>query len=189
MPRRRYRSWFGPPRRRRNWYTPEDLGPEQDARDAQDPSRRFFVYVLRTDYGHYVGHSARPRARLREHIEDPNSPVWGGNPELIWISRPFMTRRDAAGFEAAMKSLRQRRARRFAEIVGAEPQPFHRFERRRRPVAARQPAARRDGCGPPAVAVVSVISASARFVASLGVSFIRGRIKRTRPHAIPPDGS
>ena len=48
--------------RRRNWYEPEDLGSEQDVRDARAPDRRFFVYVLSTTrYGHYVGHSARPR--------------------------------------------------------------------------------------------------------------------------------
>ena len=112
--------------RRRNWYEPEDLGPEQDVRDARDPERRFFVYVLSTRYGHYVGHSARPQARLREHLGDTGSPVAGGDPRLIWVSRPFRTRQDAAGFEAALKALRQRRTTRFAEIVGVEPEPFRR---------------------------------------------------------------
>ena len=45
---------------------------------------------------------------------------------MIWVSRPFRARQDAAGFEAALKSLRQQRATRFAEIVGVEPEPFRR---------------------------------------------------------------
>ena len=148
---------FGP-RRRRHWYEPEDLGPEQDARDARDPSRRFFVCVLSTDsYGHYVGHSARPRARLREHQEDPDSPVAGGNPELIWVSRPFRTRRDAAGFEAAMKGLRQRRASRFEEIVGAPPEPF-RAPTRSHPGRS---AARAPDCAIPAFGVTSLALSAA----------------------------
>ena len=118
---------FGSGRRRRYRYEPEGLGPEQDARDARVLGRRYFVYVLSTtSFGTYVGHSARPQARLREHLSDPASPVAGGDPQLIWVSRPFRTRRDAAAFEAAMKELRQRRARRFEEITGVPAIPFRR---------------------------------------------------------------
>ena len=39
-------------RRRRRYYEPEDLGAEQDRRDAAIPNRRYYVYVLDTDYGH-----------------------------------------------------------------------------------------------------------------------------------------
>ena len=185
MPRR-YRL-FGPSRRRRNWYEPEQLGPEQDARDAQDPGRRFYVYVLATDYGHYVGHSARPRARFREHLTDPGSPVADGNPQLIWISRPLNTRNEAAGFEAAMKSLRQRRAKRFAEIVGAEPQPFR--ARRKAPVARKSTHVTsyrdRDGCGPLIPALMSVTASLIQFASLLTASFIRRSLSSVLRRAAP----
>ena len=33
---------------RKHYYEPEDLGHEQQRRDAADPNRRFYVYVLKT---------------------------------------------------------------------------------------------------------------------------------------------
>ena len=116
----------------RTYHEPEDLGPEQDRRDAAFPNRRFYVYVLHTDYGHYVGHTARVEERLREHLDGESASTAGGNPYRVWLSGPFMTRREAASFEAALKSLRDQRAAGFREITGLDPIPFAPPARRRR---------------------------------------------------------
>ena len=113
-------------RRRRRYYEPEDLGGEQDRRDAAIPNRRFYVYVLATDDGHYVGHTAHVGRRFREHQDGETESTAGSNPELAWTSGPLQTRADAAGFEAALKSLRDQRAPRFKEITGLDPIPFRR---------------------------------------------------------------
>ena len=111
-------------RRRRRYYEPEDLGHEQDRRDAAIPNRRYYVYVLETDYGHYVGHTAHVGRRLREHEDGETPSTAGSNPKLAWTSGPLKTRADAARFEAAMKALRDQGAPRFEEITGLEPVPF-----------------------------------------------------------------
>ena len=113
-------------RRRRRYYRPEDLGDEQDRRDAAIPNRRFYVYVLVTDDGHYVGHTAHVGRRLREHQDGEAESTAGSNPDLAWTSGPLQKRADAAGFEAALKSLRDQRAPRFKEITGLDPIPFRR---------------------------------------------------------------
>ena len=111
-------------RRGRRYYEPEDLGAEQDRRDAAIPNRRFYVYVLDTDYGHYVGHTAHVGRRFREHQDGETESTAGSNPELAWTSGPLRTRADAARFEAALKSLRDQGAYRYEEITGLEPIPF-----------------------------------------------------------------
>lgn len=113
-----------PMRKRRRYYEPEDLGPPQDRRDAADPNRRYYVYVLDTDYGHYVGHTSHVGRRVKQHQAGETPSTAGSRPELAWTSGPLRTRADAARFEAALKSLRDQRARRFEEITGLEPVPF-----------------------------------------------------------------
>ena len=125
------------PRRWRGYYEPEDLGGEQDRRDAAVAGRRFYVYVLETDRGHYVGHSARVRARAREHADGHSASTAGTNPELAWTSWPLETRAEAARFEAAMKALRDQRAERFREITGLAPEPCAYPSRRRRAASGR----------------------------------------------------
>ena len=83
-----------------------------------------------SNYGHYVGHTAHVGARLRQHRGDEVESTAGGNPALVWTSGPLATRRDAAAFEAAMKSLRDQHSPRFAEITGVTPIPW-RYGRRR----------------------------------------------------------
>lgn len=110
-------------RRRGHWHDPEHLDG-LEARDAELGRSEFYVYVLDTDYGHYVGHTANVGARLGAHTTDQVESTAGGEPELLWTSYPFRTRREAARFEAALKSLRDQRSERFEEITGLEPVPF-----------------------------------------------------------------
>lgn len=110
-------------RRRSNWHDPQHLEGLEE-RDAELGRNQFFVYVLDTNYGHYVGHTANVGARLGAHRSDQVESTAGAEPELLWTSYPFSTRRDAAGFEAALKSLRDQRSPRFQEITGFEPLPF-----------------------------------------------------------------
>ena len=121
-------------RQRRGYYEPEDLGAEQDRRDAAVAGRRYYVYVLETDRGHYVGHSARVSARAREHAEGSSPSTASANPKLAWTSGPLKTRAAAARFEAAMKALRDQRAERFREITGLLPEPFAYPARRPQPL-------------------------------------------------------
>ena len=88
------------------------------------------MYVLATDYGHYVGHTWSVGSRLREHRAGRVRSTAGGNPSLLWQSRPLSSRADAARFEASLKSLRDQRALRYAEIVGFDPVPFVSYDRR-----------------------------------------------------------
>lgn len=110
-------------RRRAHWHDPEVL-EGQESRDAELGRNEFYVYVLGTRYGHYVGHTANVGARLSAHRAGEVESTAGGKPELLWRSRPFRSRRDAARFEAAMKSLRDQEAERFREITGLALLPF-----------------------------------------------------------------
>ena len=80
----------------------------------------------------------------------PN-PRQGANPEMVWASRPFYTRDDAASFEAALKALRQKQSTRFEEITGMDPVPF------RHPAYA----GAGNGCLLPLVATAGILAAFA----------------------------
>ena len=110
-------------RRRGHWHDPEHLDGLEE-RDTELGRSEFYVYVLDTDYGHYVGHTVNVGARLGAHTADQVESTAGGEPELLWTSYPFRTRKEAARFEAALKSLRDQRSERFQEITGLEPIPF-----------------------------------------------------------------
>ena len=126
-------------------------------RDAAIPGRRYWVYVLETDHGHYVGHTARLRSRIREHEAGETESTAGANPKLAWVSRPFYRRDDAASFEAALKSLRQKQSPRFKEITGLDPAPF------RHPAYA----GAGNGCLLPLVATAGILAAFAWGLLSL----------------------
>ena len=111
-------------RKRRRYYEPEDLGYEQDLRDAADPNRRFYLYVLDTDYGHYVGHTANIGRRIREHQAGETASTAGGSPTLAWKSGPFPKRKAAASFEAELKGIRDARHPAFHDYTGLLPKPF-----------------------------------------------------------------
>lgn len=112
-------------RKRANWHEPESL-PELESRDAQLGRTVFYVYVVDTDFGQYVGHSGNIVPRLNAHMRGEVSSTAGGNPKMVWCSQPCATRKQAARFEAALKSLRDNRRNRFAEITGVTPRPWRR---------------------------------------------------------------
>lgn len=143
---------FRPSRRHRShWHDPEHLAG-QAQRDAQLGRNQFFVYVLATIRGHYVGHTWNVRSRLRQHQAGEVPSTQGSDPKLLWQSRSFQTRQDAASFEAAIKSLRDQRSERYAEIVGYDPQPFQSPFRPRRPRTTRWP-----GCLLPIIALAAML--------------------------------
>lgn len=139
-------------RRRRRWHVPEHL-PGQRARDAKLGRRAFYVYLLETNYGHYVGHTANVKARIRAHSKDTVYSTAGGAPRLLWVSDPLRTRGAAARFEAALKTWRDQRSKRFWETTGHDPMPFDNWapsrqgygQRRRR--RRKHWAPSRQGCG------------------------------------------
>ena len=107
------------------WYEPEDLGPEQDARDEAYGRTEFWVYVLTTDYGHYVGHTSNPWDRLPRHYGDEVESTAGGNADLAWITElSLRTREDATRYEAALKSWRDSESVEFTEHTGLVPVPW-----------------------------------------------------------------
>ena len=110
-------------RRSRHWHDPERLQGQAE-RDAQLGRSEFYVYVLDTDFGDYVGHTWHVGRRLKQHQDGQVKSTAGSSPTLLWVSRPFTTREDAARFEASLKSLRDQRANRYAEIVGHDAVPF-----------------------------------------------------------------
>ena len=119
-------------KRRINWVDPEDLGVEQARKDAdyskRYPNRKFYVYVLRTDFGHYVGHTRFMSSRMLAH-RDGNVKSTSGSTvyEVVWVSPGFSTRECATKKEAQLKSLLcqgDRGASRFKEWTGLDPIPF-----------------------------------------------------------------
>ncbi len=138
-------------RRRSSWHDPEHLSG-QAKRDAKLGRKKFFVYLLDTDYGHYVGHSANVRARVKAHTDNKVKSTAGGDPKLLWTSSPFSTREDAAGFEAALKSWRDQSSERFQEITGHDPIPL------------KSVAASGSGCGLKGIIWIAVIFALFLFI-------------------------
>ena len=129
-------------RQRMRWHDPEHLSG-QNERDAELGRSAFFVYVLQTDYGHYVGHTGNLRARLAAHRSGKVPSTEGGNPELLWVSGRLSTREDATRFEAALKSMRDRGVSRYEEITGYAPEEFQPISVRSGQYAT---AGRRSGC-------------------------------------------
>ena len=126
----------------RNWHEPERL-EGQEARDRELGRTAFFVYVLATHYGHYVGHTSNVNARVRWHQANEVPSTSGGNPALMWRSRPLHSREDAARFEAAMKSWRDSGSPRYRETTGFDPIPFSDLRSRRQQAGS---VASRGGC-------------------------------------------
>ena len=110
-------------RRRTNWHDAEDL-PDLERQDTELGRTEFYVYVLDTTYGHYVGHTGNISARMKDHLSGGTLSTAGGNPRKIWTSRRYYARPDAARLEAQLKSLRDNERPRYQEITGLLPVPF-----------------------------------------------------------------
>ena len=109
-------------RKRAGWHDPENL-PDLEQQDSHR-ARTFQVYVLHTDYGHYVGHTGNIQARMRAHLAGKVPSTAGANPRKVWQSSPLKTRRRATHYEAALKSWRDNRNERFKQDTGIYPIPY-----------------------------------------------------------------
>ena len=101
-----------------------ERNPQWDRVDASVARKEFFVYVLSTAYGQYVGHTGDFTKRLSEHTSDKVQSTYEGHPKLIWKSKPFRSRDDAAEFERALKVLRDRRDAEYGKLINAKPDPW-----------------------------------------------------------------
>lgn len=118
-----YRCYIG--RQNSNWHDPEyAIAKSLKSRDTAKGRSRFWVYVLETDCGHYVGHTANPSARIRAHEKNEVLSTAGSNPRKKWLSFPISSREDAIDFEAALKSYRDSENPKFLEMTGLSPIPF-----------------------------------------------------------------
>ena len=106
-------------------HLPERLGWRQALSDEMRGRREFFVYVLDTDSGLYVRHTADWDERLLRHVEGRvNSTMFSVIRRGYVYERAFETREEAAEAEAYLKNLRVSLDVRFYDVVGLPPIPF-----------------------------------------------------------------
>ena len=106
------------------WVNPENLGRKQHRRDSMVKGRQYYVYVLQTDFGNYVGHTGRLNGRLQDHRNNKVKSTSGTRPEMVYISAPRKKRRDAQEYEAALKSFNHSLHPRFFTLTGIQPEKF-----------------------------------------------------------------
>ncbi len=99
--------------------------PGRAERDAQQERSTFFVYVLHTDCGHYVGHTSDVEQRLHAHQAGSVVSTAGSHPVLI-KKLAYDTRDEAAHMESVLKTLRDARSPAYERWVGHEPLPWNR---------------------------------------------------------------
>ncbi len=113
-------------------FPPENLYPHeiewlpgQAERDDRQEHHKFFVYVLHTDCGHYIGHTADVEQRLHAHQAGSVVSTAGRHPVLI-KKLEYDTREEAAHMESVLKTLRDARSPAYERWVGHEPLPWNR---------------------------------------------------------------
>ena len=106
------------------WHDPEVL-PDAHEMDAELGRNEFYVYVLRTDFGHYVGHTCDVTRRINEHQNGGVQSTAGSNPELVWTSKKLSTRDQAIGLEARLKKYQEWYPERYQREVGLEARSFY----------------------------------------------------------------
>ena len=86
--------------------------------------RLYLVYVLDTDIGTYIGHTANIARRLEQHTTGRVRSTALVNPRMVWQSQPFRTRRDADNAERVFKTLRDIAHEDFSRVTGVAPSPW-----------------------------------------------------------------
>ena len=109
----------------KQWLPRAKYASEMDSLGLGDePHRYYFVYVLDTDLGLYVGQTEYVAPRVTRHIGGQVSSTRGTNPVFLWHSYPFRSRRSADNAERVLKTLRQMRHEDFAQVTGVQPKPW-----------------------------------------------------------------
>ena len=107
----------------RSWLPCVTHESEQYAlRLTDNPNRWYWVYVLGTDLGSYVGHTNSVPRRLREHRSNSVGSTKGTDPYLQWQSRPLRSRKYADDMERVLKTLLEREHSDFYEITSVTPE-------------------------------------------------------------------
>lgn len=88
------------------------------------PNRLYWVYVLDTDLGTYVGQTNNIERRPAEHDQGRVRSTVGANPSLIWHSQPLRSRKTADNYERVLKTLRDMAHEDFHAITGVHSEPF-----------------------------------------------------------------
>ena len=101
-----------------------ERNPQWDRTDGYLPGKEFFVYILHTRYGHYVGHTGNLSQRLHDHTTGKVQSTYGGHPRLIWKSRPLRSRDYAAKIERGLKLLRDQRDAQYTKLINVKPVPW-----------------------------------------------------------------
>lgn len=105
-------------------YFEREILPGQAERDAAMGRNAFYVYVLRTDGGHYIGHTWHVGRRVHQHKSGEVPSTIGLHPRLDWVSKAMTTRADAIDYEAVLKRLNQNGHARFTELTGLRAMPW-----------------------------------------------------------------
>ena len=109
----------------KQWLTRANYASEMDSLGLGDePYHYYFVYVLDTDLGLYVGQTEHVAPRVTRHIGGLVPSTRGTNPTFLWHSHPFRSRRIADNAERVLKTLRQMRHEDFVQVTGVQPKPW-----------------------------------------------------------------
>ncbi len=102
------------------WYSSEmdDMGLEDV------PGEQYYVYVLDTDEGTYVGHTRYLVQRVRKHSSNQVRSTVRKSSKIVWRSLAFKSRRDADNTERVLKTLRDKGHEDFFKITGVRPEPW-----------------------------------------------------------------
>lgn len=88
------------------------------------PEEPYHVFVLQTDYGHYIGQARRVDSLLLQHRLNRVPSTAGGNPSLIWTSLPMEDPSAAAALQHRLTALRDTQSTGYRHTVGFNPVPF-----------------------------------------------------------------
>lgn len=109
----------------RKWLPHVKYASEMDGLGLSDRENQlYFVYVLHTDVGTYVGHTANLDVRFGQHQSGRVRSTYRANPKVVWQSLPLKSRRTADNYERTLKTMREQRHEDFIRITGVAPKPW-----------------------------------------------------------------